>query len=172
VAFDLFTVGRYEPAIEHLSRALALEPTYLTARYWLAETLAVAGRPDMAVREYLSWLDGAILPGRARDARNDLEAAWKTAGWQAFWQQEMVLVEEEVARPGSVWGAAQRRYTGPWYAARRYARLGKWDRALDCLESAYEQRHHLMATLTLEPLFAPLRAHPRFQKLAQRINAL
>jgi hypothetical protein len=55
--------------------------------------------------------------------------------------------------------------------ARRYAGLGNWDRALAALDRSYATRHHLMATLTLEPLFASLRPTPRFRDLQRKAGA-
>lgn len=51
-----------------------------------------------------------------------------------------------------------------------YMRLGETDRALDYLEQSYEDRVGWMLFLAFEPLFDPLRAHPRFQRLIRKIS--
>ncbi len=168
VGFGLMTAGRYDEAIAHFRKALELDPRYLVARLWMAETYASLGQHDTAVDEYLTWLDGALKPDRAPSIRTTLQRAYSTGGWQAFWRAELGVAEEEVARPGSVWVQPYARYTGPWHRARRYARLQEWDRALDALDEAYAARHHLIATMPVDPLFVPLHDHPRFRDLLRK----
>lgn len=171
VGFDLMTIGRYEAAIADFRRALELDPHYLTAQFWMAEAYDYLGDHHAAVVEYLKWLDGALRPERAVSARAALQRADADGGWTSFWREELKLAEDEVAHPNSVWTPPYTRYTGSWSMARRYARLGEWDRALAALERSYAERHHLMATLTLEPLFAPLRSTSRFRELQRKTGA-
>ena len=168
VGFSLVMAGRYDEAIAAFRKAIELEPPYPSAQLWLAESYAYRGDRGAAVAEYLTWLDSAILPGRAAEAGAALRRAYDTGGWQAFWREEAKYAEEENAKPGSLWVPAFSRYTGPWHMARRYARLEQWDRALDALDRACERRSHLMPTLLVDPLFVPLHAHPRFRELARR----
>jgi len=51
-----------------------------------------------------------------------------------------------------------------------YAQLGDKDRAMAYLEKAYEERCDVITGIKIEPLLEPLRADPRFQELARRIN--
>jgi hypothetical protein len=55
--------------------------------------------------------------------------------------------------------------------ARRYARLGERDRALKAIEQAVASRHHLVATMAIEPLFVSLRSRPGFRDLLKRTGA-
>ena len=173
VGFSLLMIGRYAAAIERFERALAVDPQYLTARYWLAEALGYEGKHDRAVAEYLAWLDGALLPELAPAARRRFEAVYARGGWPAFWLEDLNLAKEEGGRPGAIWGpAGQNRFTSPWYMARRLARLGRTGEALDALELAHKARHHLVATLAVEPLFVSLRQTPRFQSLLRQTGAV
>lgn len=52
-----------------------------------------------------------------------------------------------------------------------YTALGDFDRALDALEDAYEQRDPTLLGLTAKPLFARLRGQPRFDALLARLAA-
>ena len=52
-----------------------------------------------------------------------------------------------------------------------YTALGDFDRALDALEDAYEQRDPTLLGLTAKPLFARLRGQPRFEALLARLAA-
>jgi hypothetical protein len=48
--------------------------------------------------------------------------------------------------------------------------LGEEDAALDALEAGLEQRHWLMGTLAVEPMWDPLRDRPRFRAILDRIG--
>lgn len=171
VAFSLIMVGRYEAATAVLHRSLELDPHYLVAQMWLAEAHGYLGQRDTAVAEYLKWLDGALRPKHAAKARTVLQQAYSTGGWAAFWSAELHFAEEENSDQGTVWVQPYTRFAGPWFMARRYARLGEWDRALDALDRAYAARHHLMATLPLDPLFVPLHSRERFRELLRKTGA-
>jgi tetratricopeptide (TPR) repeat protein len=170
-AFSLLTVRRYDSAITHFERALKLEPTYWTALFWLAETYGYEQRHDLAVTKYLEWLTGVLRPDVGARSRAELKRAYALGGWREFWVQELALAVAERAHPGSAWEAPFNRYTGDWYMARRYARLERWTEALDSLNRAYNGRHHLVATMALEPLFAPLRENSEFRALLRRTSA-
>jgi Tfp pilus assembly protein PilF len=165
VGFGLMTAGLYPAAIEQLRKALELDPNYATARLWMAESYAYAGDHDRAVSEYLAWLDGALLSPQAASVRPDLERAYARNGWTGFWRAELALVERDAARRPSLFKPPYDRYTGAWYLARRYARLGDREQALAALERAYAARHHLVATLGVDPLFEKLRDEERFRAL-------
>jgi hypothetical protein len=91
-----------------------------------------------------------------------LRDAYRLSGWRAFWTRELELHER-----GSVWA---NQFPNPYFMARRYARLGDRERAINALEAAYTQRHHLMVFLKIERLFDVLRSDPRFQDLVRRVN--
>lgn len=171
VGFGLMTAGLYPAAIEQLGKALELDPHYLTARFWMAEAYGYLKDHDRAVSEYLLWLDGALRPARAAAARARLQRAYARDGWPAFWRAELALVEEDLKRPGSVFNPPYDRYTGAWYTARRHARLGDRGRALDALERAHRARHHMVATLAVEPLFEDLRDDARLRALLAATRA-
>ena len=51
-----------------------------------------------------------------------------------------------------------------------YTGLGARDQAIDALEKTFEERSDGLAFLKVEPLFDPLRSHPRFEELMRRMN--
>jgi hypothetical protein len=119
----------------------------------------------------MTLLDGVLRPERAEHVRATLERAYREDGWIGFWRAELTFAQTEAARPGTLWTPVYSKFTDTWQMARRYARVGDWDRALDALDAAYVARHHLVATLPLDPLFAPLRTHPRFRDLLRKTGA-
>ena len=51
-----------------------------------------------------------------------------------------------------------------------YGRLGETELTLDWLEEAYGQRRPHLTSLGVDPLWDPLRSHPRFGELMNRLN--
>jgi hypothetical protein len=51
-----------------------------------------------------------------------------------------------------------------------YTGLGEYDRAMDWLERAYEERSGGIFGVKGSFLFAPLRGHPRFKALLKKMN--
>ena len=168
--FGRYHMSRYEEALAQFHRTVELDPQWSTARLWLAETYAAKGNEKEAVAEYIEWLRQVLVAERAAAATGLLLDAYQQSGLRGFWEGELALAEEETGHPGSVWRVPQNRYCGPYYMARRYARLGYRDRAIDALEAAYTQRHHLMVFLKIERSFDGLRADPRFQALVRRVH--
>ena len=58
----------------------------------------------------------------------------------------------------------------PARIAALYAHAGQKDRALDWLETGYEEQDQLMVDLGVDPTYDPLRSDPRFQDLLRRMN--
>lgn len=170
LGFALRNTRHFDEAVAQFRSVLAREPAWATARFWMAESYADAGRDDEAAAEYLAFLRSALVPARVRAVTDLLERRRRQSGMQAFWRAELAVAEEEAARPGTVWARPWLRYCGPYYMARRYARLHDSERALASLEQAFTYRHHLMAMLDVEPLFDALQPDPRFQDLRRRVG--
>jgi Flp pilus assembly protein TadD len=65
---------------------------------------------------------------------------------------------------------AKRRYVASFEMAIAWLGLGDNERALDSLETAFEDRSPRLLFLMVEPRFDPLRSHPRFQTLIQQVR--
>jgi serine/threonine-protein kinase len=61
-------------------------------------------------------------------------------------------------------------FVSPYHIAYVYTGLGEYDRALDCLERAYEQRTGAIFGIKGSFLFIPLRTHLRFQAILRKMN--
>ena len=61
--------------------------------------------------------------------------------------------------------ADETRYVPPTELALIHAALGDIQQAMAELERGYQQRSNEMVSLKVEPMFDPLRADPRFQKI-------
>ena len=58
----------------------------------------------------------------------------------------------------------------PWHAAVICVGLGEYDRALDLIEQAVRDRDWQVRMLPVEPILDPLRSHPRFRALADKLH--
>lgn len=171
-AFALRNVRRFEDALAQLRQAIERDPTWSSARFWLAYTFADEGRRDEAVAEYQRFLAQVVVRDRVADVTAALASIYGTRGWEGFWTTEARFAEEDLRNPGTVWRASNSYYSGPFSMARRYARLGDRQRALSWLERAYEYRHHLMVFLDCEPSFDDLRGDARFEDLRRRVGLI
>ncbi len=68
------------------------------------------------------------------------------------------------------WAAEKLAAQGIALDARFYALAGEKDRALECLEKAYEEREMLLVHLSVGWVWDSLRNDPRFQDLLRRMN--
>ncbi len=75
--------------------------------------------------------------------------------------REMLGRLEDLARPS---------LASPYHLAYVYTGLGEFDRAMVCLERAYEHRDGAISGVRGSFLLAPLRGHPRFTSLLERMR--
>jgi tetratricopeptide (TPR) repeat protein len=169
LGFALLNLGLLDESVRQFRKVLDLEPGWSLARFWLAETLAVQGRRDEAVAEYLGFLGASLAPEQAAGVTENLRGTYQERGWTAFWRAELALAEEDAASSGSVWGFPARTRQ-PYPIARRHARLGDTARALAALERACEGRDYAAVFLAIDPAFVALRHESRFQALVRRIG--
>jgi serine/threonine protein kinase/Flp pilus assembly protein TadD len=193
-AYDLYgrmcmSLERHEEAISLVRRANELDP--LAHRVDLATALLRAGRAVEAERAAAAGL--AVEPNDAR-----LQATLGWTQFQQGRQAEGILaLERAVAMSpeddmwrgqlGEAYALAGRRdeahailreledptrpeTASPYHRAYVYAGLGEDDRAIDCLERAFENRAGAMYGLRGSFLFTSLRRHPRFVALTKRMG--
>jgi tetratricopeptide (TPR) repeat protein len=146
-----------EASLEHLRRALAMNPTaeenhrllglaytqlgkYDEAAGALREAIATSETPALATAN-LGQV--AVLRGRAAEGREILEG---------------------------LYALARERYVSPVAFASLHITLGDRDAAFGWLEKAFEERRGWLAYLKVEPILDPLRSDPRFGALLQRMR--
>lgn len=193
-AYDLYGrlcsgLGRHDEAIHFLTRALELDPLAhrndVATAYLRAgrhdEALEVAGRSvefapeDPRARATLGWT--YLQMGRREEGLKQLEEAVTlapdSAGWRAQLGQAYALHGDPArAREVLEFLLDKRRdgYVSPYHLAYVYTGLGEHDRAVACLEQAFEQRAGAMYGVGGSFLFAPLRTHPGFQALLGKLK--
>jgi len=157
-------MGRFDEAVALLERAHELDP--LTHRVDVGTALVRAGRYEEAARAVLRAIQidsleqaVALAPGVGMWLAQ-LGAACGQAG-RLERAREILREIEEPARPGP---------TPPQHLAYVYTGLGELDRAMECLDRGLVERPGSIFTIKGSFLLAPLRAHPRFPALLERIN--
>jgi tetratricopeptide (TPR) repeat protein len=153
----LLRAGRYEEALGEARRLLDIEPDIPLAHSTLGWAHMMRKEYDAGLAEltratelasgntmFLAQLGQAYaMAGRTGDAR------------------DVLLRLEEMGRE---------RYVPPYHLAYVYTGLDEQDKAMDCLERAYDERAGGIYGVKGSFLFASLRSHPRFQALLAKIG--
>jgi adenylate cyclase len=157
VATAYLRAGRYDEALEAATRAIGLDRDYARAHSTLG--WAHFGKGQFAVG--LAAMEHAVklAPG---------DSLWLGQLGEAYALAGKVDLAEGTLR--ELQEAARRRYVAPYHLAYVYTGLGQHDRAMDCLEQAFEQRAGSVYGIRGSFLFAPLRGNPRFTALLRRMN--
>jgi DNA-binding winged helix-turn-helix (wHTH) protein/tetratricopeptide (TPR) repeat protein len=141
-----YSARRYADAIAAADRALAIDDTDRGAWEWRSRALLQTGRTvegvhalsRVAFAEHAATLERAV---NSEGAAGGLRALLDVTGdWRARVEQS--------------WRRA------PWQM-----HLGNHDAALDELERAYEHRNYNLMYLAVDPVYDPIRSHPRFQAI-------
>jgi serine/threonine-protein kinase len=181
-------IAQYDKGIALLERAAELDP--LAHRVDITTTLLRAGRIDEAIeraeaaleldshdrtRATLGW--AYFLNGRHQEGLAELERAVAMAPGTLMW---LAQLGEAHALAGNAARAREiletlhdcshELYVSPYYFAYVHAGLGEADRAMDYLERAVAEHAGPAYSIKGSFLLAPLRSHPRFQALLQRMN--
>ncbi len=157
VTTTLLRAGRYDEALAAIDRVIEVEPNVALARMTRGWAYYLSGRREEGLSElrtaaemapdstlYLAQYGQALgLMGRTEEAREVLRRLPLVAG---------------------------DRYLSPYHLAYVHTGLGDYDRAMDCLERACDERAGGIFGIRGSFLFAPLRSHPRFQALLRKMN--
>jgi serine/threonine protein kinase/Tfp pilus assembly protein PilF len=157
VASTLLRAGRYQEALESAERCVEFDPEYMRGRSTLGWAYLKNGRPE----EGLAELEQAVRLAPA----NTLYLAQLG---QAYALTGMPEKGREVLR--RLDQLATERYVTPYHLAYVYTGLGEHETAIDLLERAYEERAGSVYGVKGSFLFAPLRSHPRFKALLEKMN--
>jgi serine/threonine-protein kinase len=153
----LYYARQYDGALEHLRRALALNPTAEETHRLLGLVYLQQGMYDDAATAFKEALthseeDALAFAGlghvAARRGRED---------------EARAVLQELHER-------AKARYISPVAQAGLYVTLGEVDTAFEWLEKAYRDRRGWLAYLKIEPMLDDLRPDPRFQRLVERMR--
>jgi tetratricopeptide (TPR) repeat protein len=157
VGWAFYHGRRYDEAIEQLRRTVELEPNYPVTYWILGLVLRKTGCNELAISEgekAVKLSNGSPLMRAA--LAHTLGSAGRTT--------------EAVQILGDLTKLAKQKYVAPYFFAGIHIGLGENDRAIECLEKAYEEHCHSLIYLHLDPSMEGLRDDPRFQDLLRRVG--
>jgi serine/threonine-protein kinase len=149
---------RWDQAIYHFERGIAMNPTAEETYRMLGLTLAVSGRPDDAIGVLA---ETAAMPDAGTYTRASLGYALARAGRR----EDAKRIFDELAA-----SVAAGQYVSPVAFATILVGLGDVDGALDWTERAFEDRRGWLVYLGVNPVLDPMRGHPRFEALVRRMR--
>ena len=182
----LSRVGRHEEAIQELDRAFEADPLSPPIAHSVGVVRFMARRYDEALGRFRRneesspsgyrspWYIGRCLLelGRAAEAVPELRLAVERSRGLPFLRASLAYGQARAGDPDSARATLRelQQSGGDGYespAVRVILRLAleETDAALDALDEAAERRDGLLVWLLVDPLFDPLRDHPRFQAL-------
>jgi tetratricopeptide (TPR) repeat protein len=153
----LYRARRYDESIAQCQKALAIEPHYANALWFLALSLEQKGELSGAI----AALEKAVGLSAGPHYRALLGRAYALSGERT--KAIDILEELKVL--------SQQRYVSPFDIAVVHLGLGDRTSGFQCLEEAYQQRVFRIIELTM-PMFDSLRSDPHWQDLVHRVGLL
>ncbi len=157
LALTYYYARRYDDAIEQCRRTIEMDSNFYPAHWVLGMAYEQKGQHSEAAAE--------LRQARTLSNNSSLMVA-TLGGIHAAWGHE----EEARNILRELEELAARKYISQVLVAVILAGLGQKDRALACLDQAYEQRDGKLAYLKVDPTLDSLRAEPRFQQLMGRMG--
>jgi eukaryotic-like serine/threonine-protein kinase len=158
MAMTYFFARRYEDAIEHGRRTVEMDPSFFPGYFYLGLAYQLSGK----------FAEAAAALEQARVLSNHSTLMIATLGGIfAQWgkQEQARSILRELQELGL------RKYVSQVFVAAIYTGLGDHDRALSCLEAAFEDRcFWLLRGVKVDARFDRLRDEARFQNLVQRMG--
>jgi serine/threonine-protein kinase len=152
-----YFAGRHERAIEELRKALEIDRNFAPAHWHLGMAYEQTGRhaEGVAAAERALALDqGSLL------YLTSVGHAYARAG----------RVREARATLARLADAARTRHVSAYHVATVHVALDDTTAALEWLERAFAERSPWIGYLGVDPRIAPLRAHPRFRTLVEKVG--
>src|SRR5881396_622659 len=151
-----FDARRYNEAEAQARKTLEMDSRFYLAHYYLGEVLQLKGQLTEAIAEYK----------KAAELDDDPFVLGLLA--QAY--AKLGQRDEALKMLGQLQELATRRYVTSYSFALVHIALGEKDKAIDWLERAYRDRAGPdIALIKVDPFLDPLRGHPRFEALVQKI---
>ena len=191
LAVFLVTQGRPEEGLAEAAQARAREPLSLLVGYYSALLFLYARDYERALGESQriadldpqfalgAWVRGEALfrLGRYDEAREAAERAVALSSAPILYRpllgrayaalgqraRAQAVIDELLERSRGA-------YVAPLHFADIYLALGDYDRVFECFDRAVEDRNGFLGALSVDSLYDPVRADPRFVALLDRVG--
>ncbi|MFI5154506.1 MAG: tetratricopeptide repeat protein, partial [Chitinophagales bacterium] len=184
----ILTRENMDAAIEQHKIALSIEPLSVSVNWILGRTYFNAGKLDLAEEQfrktlklfpkagYLSrWTLSWLLLSQKRYAeaielikqisKNTAENQGTMLTYAYAAMGDSIRAKKELAKT-----IAENSYVSPYFLARDYVSLKDYNKAMDYLEIAYENRDIMMYGVNVDRVMNPIRNDPRFIELMKKMN--
>jgi serine/threonine protein kinase/Tfp pilus assembly protein PilF len=148
---------QWDHAIEQFQNALDLDPHYGAAYAYLGYIYMQIGKLAEGIRTFET---AGQLFGRTPFALGFKGWVYAQTGQVGEAQKLLEELQE----------LAQTAYVPPWSFAGIYFALGEIENGFEWLEKAVDEGDTFILFLPVDPLYDPLRSHPRYQALLRKIN--
>jgi serine/threonine-protein kinase len=183
--FYLLPLGRFEEAFQERAKAIGKDPLNARWRAGLAFTLFVGEMYELAIVEarkalqlddrsfspHLTIASSSLFLGKPAEAREAAEAAFRIAPWNTG---AVGFLAGILMRAGDKERAekliATMRGVAPGGIIEYHVICSEIDAAIDSYQREIELRQPRAAIFASAGFFKPLRAHPRWPKLAKMMN--
>ena len=190
-ALYLTAVGRTKEAVAAIEKAQELDPVSLRISADVGQAYNAARMPDQAIEQerrvleldpnfrVAFWIRGMAYEqkGMLREAVEQFREALKRApasrNYLAALGHGLALQGDKTEARRIARELEQKRKPADgsaFFIALVYTGLGETDAALDWLEAACDERSGSVRYLKVEPRLDPIRDHPRFRALMQRVG--
>jgi eukaryotic-like serine/threonine-protein kinase len=156
IGWQLYLAGQNEQAVEQLRSVLDIDPKFAPARRLLEGVYAQMGKHKEAVAEREKMLSLAGGPELAASIEED----FTKSGYRGV-LQSWVDGLTEVSKHGHV---------SSYSIGEAYMRMGEKEKAMKWLQQGYDEHDTELVSLSVEPVFNPLRPDARFQEILRRMR--
>jgi TolB-like protein len=153
----LYFCGDYDASIKQCEETLELDSTFFPAHLFVSRSYLLKGMCEEANR---SLKEAYRLTGDDPTLQSELAYSLAMCGKTEMARRLILEMERDDARGYLVAINLALLHTG----------MGNHDDAITWLEAAIEERYPWMVQLRVEPWWKPLRDHPRYRELEQRIG--
>src|SRR5439155_8958576 len=163
-AYPFITARQYDSAIAQFQKALDLEENFALAHRWIGKAREAKGEYLQALAEFEKCaILGGVDETKARQRFDKIRQAYNSSGPRGYWLKVLEFEQEAEASHEEPTVSEQDR----WSLDCVYAQLDQKEKALDLLETGYEEGDR-SGWLKFEPLLEPLRDEPRFKALLKK----
>jgi len=156
-AYILHYYRRNDEALRSVGTALEMNRAFPPAHFWLA-------RIHIAERRYEEAERALQHIGPLRTWTPAMAVCGYLYGITGRGDEARAILAEFDAL------SAAGRYASGYAIAVVYAGLGDWSAALSALDAAYRERSHWLVWLKRDPRWDPIRSHPTFQALVEKVG--
>ena len=157
LGYVYYYARRFEPAAEQLLNTLELEPWFAHARRGLGYVYLQQGRLEEALDTMRTAVEHS---GRHLETSADLGYAFARAGNR---EQALAIRQRMIDRRDGG-------FVDPYAVAQVSVGLEEWEDSLVWLNAACDARSRELIYLGADPVFDPLRSHPQFREVLDRIG--